>query len=472
MTPVAIQSRGSPSTCSRLARRSTRRSIPTTASARRAILLRTTRTAASSITLGRRRERREIPTARDDGRRVHRGARRRDQRPHAHAPHLARGLRDRGLDLAGALLDRRRPRNGRGADPRHPRRARLLGVVDPTRRRLRQPDPDRAEPRAGRDGAAARGLSRPRARRRHGRRARAAGRGGAAVSLLEGRRLSKHFGGLQALSDVDFEIVPGEIVGLAGKALASPQSLTIVELRRLELARALATGARLLLLDEINTGLTPSEIVQAIRLIQRVRDRGATILMVEHLVRLIMSVCDRIVVLDFGRKIAGLAVPVVATLGVALVPEGRELFPHMTVYENLRLGGRRAGRSVAARLERVYTLFPRLAERARQLAVTLSGGEQQMLAIGRALMSEPHLVLLDEPSTGLAPLVVEHLFQVVRQLGAEGVTTLLVEQNAHLALEVSDRAYVLERRRVILEGSAATLLHHPQVQTAYLGHEA
>jgi len=173
-----------------------------------------------------------------------------------------------------------------------------------------------------------------------------------------------------------------------------------------------------------------------------------------------------------GREIVGLAAPVVATLGVALVPEGRELFPHMTVYENLRLGGRRAGRSVAARLERVYTLFPRLAERARQLAVTLSSGERQMLAIGRALMSEPYLVLLDEPSTGLAPLVVVHLFQVVRQLGAEGVTTLLVEQNAHLALEVSDRAYVLERGRVILEGSAATLLHHPQVQTAYLGHEA
>ncbi|HYU14777.1 MAG TPA: ABC transporter ATP-binding protein, partial [Candidatus Acidoferrum sp.] len=149
-----------------------------------------------------------------------------------------------------------------------------------------------------------------------------------------------------------------------------------------------------------------------------------------------------------GREIGGLAAPAIATLGLALVPEGRELFPHMTVYENLQLGGRRAGRRVDARLQRVYTLFPRLAERARQLAATLSGGEQQMLAIGRALMSEPHLLLLDEPSTGLAPLVVEHLFQVIRQLGAEGVTTLLVEQNAHLALEVSDRAYVLERGRV------------------------
>jgi len=169
------------------------------------------------------------------------------------------------------------------------------------------------------------------------------------------------------------------------------------------------------------------------------------------------------------REIGGLAAPAIATLGLALVPEGRELFPHMTVYENLQLGGRRAGRRVDARLQRVYTLFPRLAERARQLAATLSGGEQQMLAIGRALMSEPHLLLLDEPSTGLAPLVVEHVFQVIRQLGAEGVTTLLVEQNAHLALEASHRAYVLERGRVVLDGAAATLVNDPQVQAAYLG---
>jgi len=169
------------------------------------------------------------------------------------------------------------------------------------------------------------------------------------------------------------------------------------------------------------------------------------------------------------REIGGLAAPAIATLGLALVPEGRELFPYMTVYENLQLGGRRAGRRLDARLQRVYTLFPRLAERARQLAATLSGGEQQMLAIARALMSEPHLLLLDEPSTGLAPLVVEHVFQVIRQLGAEGVTTLLVEQNAHLALEVSDRAYVLERGRVVLDGAAATLVNDPQVQAAYLG---
>jgi branched-chain amino acid transport system ATP-binding protein len=170
-----------------------------------------------------------------------------------------------------------------------------------------------------------------------------------------------------------------------------------------------------------------------------------------------------------GREIGGLPAPAIATLGLALVPEGRELFPHMTVYENLQLGGRRAGRRLHERLQRVYTLFPRLAERARQQAATLSGGEQQMLAIGRALMSAPHLLLLDETSTGLAPLVVEHVFQVIRQLGAEGVTTLLVEQNAHLALEVSDRAYVLERGRIVLDGAAASLVNDPQVQTAYLG---
>ncbi len=171
-----------------------------------------------------------------------------------------------------------------------------------------------------------------------------------------------------------------------------------------------------------------------------------------------------------GRDIGGLAAPDVAALGLALVPEGREIFPHMTVHENLLLGGRlRDRRGVDDGLERVYALFPILGERRRQTASTLSGGEQQMLAIGRALMADPHLLLLDEPSTGLAPLVVEHLFDVIRTLGAHGVTTLLVEQNAHLALEVCARAYVLERGRVVLQGTAQTLVDHPLVQEAYLG---
>ena len=169
------------------------------------------------------------------------------------------------------------------------------------------------------------------------------------------------------------------------------------------------------------------------------------------------------------RDIGGLRAPEIAKLGLALVPEGRELFPYMTVHENLLLGGRIQRSRLEERLTRVHALFPRLKERGRQIAGTLSGGEQQMLAIGRALMSEPHLLLLDEPSTGLAPVVVERLFDVIRTLGAQGVTTLLVEQNAHLALEVSDRAYVLERGRVVFEGPAPALVSHPLVQAAYLG---
>jgi branched-chain amino acid transport system ATP-binding protein len=169
------------------------------------------------------------------------------------------------------------------------------------------------------------------------------------------------------------------------------------------------------------------------------------------------------------RDIAGRHAPEVAKLGLALVPEGRELFPYMTVHENLLLGGRIQRSRLEERLTRVHALFPRLKERGRQIAGTLSGGEQQMLAIGRALMSEPHLLLLDEPSTGLAPVVVERLFDVIRTLGAQGVTTLLVEQNAHLALELSDRGYVLERGRVVFDGPAAALVSHPLVQAAYLG---
>ena len=169
------------------------------------------------------------------------------------------------------------------------------------------------------------------------------------------------------------------------------------------------------------------------------------------------------------RDIAGRHAPEVAKLGLALVPEGRELFPYMTVHETLLLGGRIQRSRLEERLTRVHALFPRLKERGRQIAGTLSGGEQQMLAIGRALMSEPHLLLLDEPSTGLAPVVVERLFDVIRTLGAQGVTTLLVEQNAHLALELSDRGYVLERGRVVFDGPAATLVSHPLVQAAYLG---
>ena len=157
--------------------------------------------------------------------------------------------------------------------------------------------------------------------------------------------------------------------------------------------------------------------------------------------------------------------------GLALVPEGRGVFGRLTVEENLAMGAysRRDRANVAADYDRVYELFPRLAERRRQLAGTLSGGEQQMLAMGRALMSRPRLLLLDEPSMGLAPLMVQKIFETIRRIAAEGVTLLLVEQNAKLALEVCHRGYVMESGSIVLADSAPRLLTNPQVRQAYLG---
>ena len=157
--------------------------------------------------------------------------------------------------------------------------------------------------------------------------------------------------------------------------------------------------------------------------------------------------------------------------GIALVPEGRGVFARLTVEENIAMGAysRVDREQIAADQDRVYALFPRLAERRRQLAGTLSGGEQQMLAIGRALMSRPQLLLLDEPSMGLAPLMVHKIFETIRAIAAEGVTLLLVEQNARLALEVCHRGYVMESGTIALADSAAALLSNPQVRQAYLG---
>jgi branched-chain amino acid transport system ATP-binding protein len=172
-----------------------------------------------------------------------------------------------------------------------------------------------------------------------------------------------------------------------------------------------------------------------------------------------------------GKDIAGRKSHEIARLGIALVPEGRGVFAQLTIEENLAMGAytRDDAAAIAADVERVFALFPRLKERRRQTAGTMSGGEQQMLAIGRALMSRPRLLLLDEPSMGLAPLMVERIFEVIRLIAAEGVTMLLVEQNARLALEASRRAYVLESGLVTLSGEASTLLHDPQVRQAYLG---
>jgi branched-chain amino acid transport system ATP-binding protein len=157
--------------------------------------------------------------------------------------------------------------------------------------------------------------------------------------------------------------------------------------------------------------------------------------------------------------------------GLALVPEGRGVFGRLTVEENLDMGAyvRRDRAGIRRELERMYQLFPRLKERRRQTAGTLSGGEQQMLAIARALMSAPRLLLLDEPSMGLAPLMVQRIYDTIRKVAAGGVTVLLVEQNARVALELSVRGYVMESGTVALSGSAADLLNNPQVRQAYLG---
>jgi branched-chain amino acid transport system ATP-binding protein len=174
---------------------------------------------------------------------------------------------------------------------------------------------------------------------------------------------------------------------------------------------------------------------------------------------------------EFGdRRLDQLSPPRIVSAGVSLCPEGRRLFPEMTVEENLRMGGyQRDRRHVARALPEVYAYFPVLAERRGQLAGSLSGGQQQMLAIGRALMSDPKLLLLDEPSLGLAPLVVREIATIVRNIHARGVSVILVEQNARMALKLSGHAYVMETGRVTLHGTGQQLLDDPLVQRSYLG---
>jgi len=172
-----------------------------------------------------------------------------------------------------------------------------------------------------------------------------------------------------------------------------------------------------------------------------------------------------------GKDISRMAAHEIVGLGICQSPEGRRLFPRMQVIDNLRMGAflRKDRDGIHKDMERVFELFPRLKERTTQLAGTLSGGEQQMLAIGRALMSKPKLLMLDEPSLGLAPILVETIFQIVREINAQGIPILLVEQNAHKALEVAHRAYVLETGSIVKTGSGQELLDSPDVQRAYLG---
>lgn len=235
-----------------------------------------------------------------------------------------------------------------------------------------------------------------------------------AESLLEVRQLKVNYGGIHAVRGIDFSINEGELVCLIGANGAGKTSY----LRGL-LGQVPATG-------EVRFD---------------------------------------------GNAILGRPTHAIAALGIALVPEGRGVFARLTVAENLDMGAflRRDPVGVRADLERVYGLFPRLAERRTQLAGTLSGGEQQMLAIGRALMARPRLLLLDEPSMGLAPLMVTRIYETITAIAKEGVTLLLVEQNAHLALQVSQRAYVMESGVITLSGNSADLAREDSVRAAYLG---
>jgi len=232
--------------------------------------------------------------------------------------------------------------------------------------------------------------------------------------LLRVEALEAAYGSVRTLRGVDLEVRPGELVALVGSNGAGKSTL----LRTL-------------------SGVHPA-------LAGRVLYRGADVTRA-----------------PVHERVAG---------GIILVPEGRQVFGILTVEDNLRLGAHtRPRKEMDAGLDRVFRLFPVLAERRRQRAGTLSGGEQQMLAIGRAMMSRPRLLLLDEPSMGLAPLMVQKIFEVIRAIAAEGVTMLLVEQNARLALEASHRGYVLEGGVVTLSGESRSLLGNPQVRQAYLG---
>ena len=172
-----------------------------------------------------------------------------------------------------------------------------------------------------------------------------------------------------------------------------------------------------------------------------------------------------------GVDITGMPSKYMVEQGLIMSPEGRRIFPDMTVLENLRIGAylRRDTAQISKDIEHMYELFPRLKERSWQMAGTLSGGEQQMLAVGRALMSKPKLLMLDEPSLGLAPLVVRDIFSIIKTIRAEGVTVLLIEQNANAALKIADRGYVLETGRITLEGTGHELLTNEAVRAAYLG---
>lgn len=235
------------------------------------------------------------------------------------------------------------------------------------------------------------------------------------MAMLEVKNLKVHYGVIQAIKGISFEVNEGEVIALIG-----------------------ANGAgKTTTLQTITGMLKPSE--------GEILFEGQDIVKVP------------------GHKIV--------SMGMAHVPEGRRVFAELSVYENLKLGAytRKDKNEIAESLAKVYKSFPRLEERKNQLAGTLSGGEQQMLAMGRALMSKPKIILMDEPSMGLSPLFVNEIFDIIKEVSASGTTVLLVEQNAKKALSIADRAYVLETGKIVLDAAADVLMNDPSIKKAYLG---
>lgn len=235
------------------------------------------------------------------------------------------------------------------------------------------------------------------------------------MAMLSVNNLQVHYGMIQAIKDVSFEVNEGEVIALIG-----------------------ANGA------------------------------GKTTIL--HTVSGLLQPTKGSVIFE-GQDITKVPAHKIVSLGMAHVPEGRRVFAQLTVLENLKLGAytRKDKNEMEETLKMIYKRFPRLEERKNQVAGTLSGGEQQMLAMGRALMSHPKIVLMDEPSMGLSPIFVEEVFKIIRDISAEGVTVLLVEQNAKKALNIADRAYVLETGNIILQGDAKKLMNDESVKKAYLG---
>jgi len=246
------------------------------------------------------------------------------------------------------------------------------------------------------------------------------------------------------------------------------ESLGLLQRKRLELARALAVEPSVLLLDEIGGGLTDAETAALVEMVASLRDRGIAVLWIEHIVHLLMQVVSRLVCMDVvfaAADVTSMPAHRRVSLGIALVPEGRRLFPSLTVEENLRVAASGRGRW---NVQSVLEVFPLLQPRRHMAAATLSGGEQQAVAIGRALMSNPRLLLLDEVSLGLAPIVVDAVYRSLADIIGEGTTVLLVEQDLARALNVAGRVICMLEGRIVLEGEAASL-DRDQVVSAYFG---